>query len=77
MNSTTPDRENIAQVDVQRARFEEQISQLLHDVARDDPSHNDTVAPAPSGWTLRGILLAACIGIVTLVWLQSSSGDPG
>jgi hypothetical protein len=79
MNSTTPDRENVAQVDVQRAQIEEQISQLLHDVARDDPSHNDAVASAPwqlpSGWTLRGILLAACIGIVALVWLQSSSGD--
>jgi methyl-accepting chemotaxis protein len=79
MNSTTPDRENVAQVDVQRAKFEEQISQLLHDVARNDPSDSETVAPAPrrlpGGWALRGILLAACIGIVTLVWLQLSSGD--
>ena len=79
MNSTTPDRENVARVDIQRAQFEDQISQLLRDAARDNPSDGDAVAPAPrrlpSGWTLRGILLAAGIGIVTLVWLQSSSGD--
>jgi hypothetical protein len=79
MNSTTPDSENVARVDIQHAQFEDQISQILRDAARDDPSDNDTVAPAPrplpSGWTLRGILLAACIGGATLVWLQLSSGD--
>jgi hypothetical protein len=79
MSSTTPDRENVAPVDVQRAQFEEQISHLLHDFARDDLSHNDTVAPPPwqlpSGWKPRGILLAAGIGIVTLVWSLLPSGD--
>lgn len=79
MNSTTPDRENVAQADAQRAKFEAQISQLLHDVTWDNPSDSDTVAPAPrrlhGGWALRGVLLAACIGVVTLVWLQLSSGD--
>ena len=75
MNSTTPDRESVAQVDVQRAQFEDQISQLLLDVVRDNPSDSDASAPAPwrlpSGWGPRGILLAACIGVVTLVWLFS------
>jgi methyl-accepting chemotaxis protein len=80
MNSTTPDRENAAQVDVQRAQFEDQISQLLRDAARDTPSDSDAVAPAPrrlpSGWTRRGILSATGIGVViTLVCLQLSSGD--
>jgi hypothetical protein len=79
MNSTTPDSENVARVDIQRAQFEDQISQLLRDVAQDNPSDSDTVAPAPrrlpDGWALRGILLAGCIGVVTLVWLQLSSGD--
>jgi ABC-type transporter Mla subunit MlaD len=79
MNSTTPDRENVAPVDVQRAQFEDQISQLLRDAARDNPSDSDAVTAAPrrlpSGWTRRGILLAACIGGITLVWFQLSSGD--
>jgi hypothetical protein len=79
MNSTTSDRDNVAPVDVQRAQFEDQISQLLRDAARDNPSDSDAVAPAPRrlprGWTRRGILLAACIGGVTLVWLHLSSGD--
>jgi ABC-type transporter Mla subunit MlaD len=77
MNSTT--RENVA--DVQRAHFEDQISQLLRDAARDNPSDSEAVAPPapwrlPSGWSLRGILSTAGIGVVTLVCLQWSSGDP-
>ena len=75
MNPTRPERENIARADIQRTQFEDQISQLLRDAARDNPSDSDTVAPAPRrlpfGWTLRGVLLAACIGVVTLVWLFS------
>jgi hypothetical protein len=79
MTSTTSDRENVAPVDIQRAQFEEQISQLLRDAVRDNPTDSDTVAPAPwrlpSGWTLRGILSVAGIGVVLLVCLQWSSGD--
>jgi hypothetical protein len=79
MNSTTPDRGNVAQADVPRTQFEEQILQLLHHVPPDDPSDSDTAAPAPrrlpGGWALRSILLAACLGIVTLVWLLLPSGD--
>jgi hypothetical protein len=79
MNSTTPDRESVAQADVPRTQFEEQILQLLHHVPPDHPADSGTVAPAPwrlpDGWALRGILLAAGLGLVTLVWLQFSSGD--
>jgi methyl-accepting chemotaxis protein len=80
MNSTTPDRENVARVDIHSAQFEDQISQLLRAAAQDNPSDGDTVAPAPwrlpSGWTLRRILVAAGIGVVFLVSLQLFSGDP-
>jgi len=79
MNSTTPDRESVAQADVPRTQFEDQFLQLLRHVPPDDPSDSDTVAPAlrwlPGGWALRGILLAACLGIATLVWSQLPSGD--
>jgi hypothetical protein len=80
MNLTTPDRGNVAQADVPHTQFEEQILQLLHHVPPpDDPPDSDTVAPAsrrlPDGWALRGMLLAACLGIVTLVWLLLPSGD--
>jgi septal ring factor EnvC (AmiA/AmiB activator) len=79
MNSTTPDRGNVAQADVSRTQFAEQFLQLLGDVPPDDRSDSETVAPAPwrlpDGWALRGILLAACLGLVTLFCLQLSSGD--
>jgi hypothetical protein len=79
MNSNTPDRANVAQADVSHTPFEEQFLQLLHHVPPDHPADSDTVAPAPrrlpGGWALRGTLLAACLGIVTLVWLLLPSGD--
>lgn len=75
MNSTPPDHENVARPDLHSAQFEDQISQLLRDAVRDTPADRDTVAPAPwrlpRGWTVRGVLLAACIGVVALVWLFS------
>lgn len=79
MNSTTPDRESVAQADASRTQFEDQFLQLLRHGPPDDPSDGDTVAPAPrrlpDGWVLRGILLAAGLGIVTLVWSRLPSGD--